>query len=124
MNLTEYELVDLAINVQASTTSGVSLFITILSGYLIVAWLVGEKLTRAQVRLINVIFILFQAMLIWAWSGRWGHFHKFYAVLTSIDSTFYEAPSRLATAGMGVIMFMSIFACLKFMWDIRHPKTE
>lgn len=71
-----------------------------------------------------MIFVLFQVMLIYAWSGRWGYFHKFYAVLTSLDPTFYEAPSPLSTLGMGIIMFLSIFACLKFMWDIRHPRIE
>lgn len=124
MNLTEYELVDLAINVQASTTSGVSLFITIASGYLIVAWLVGEKLTRVQARLINVLFIFFQVMLITAWAGRWEYFYKFFTVLTSIDSAFYESRSPITTVGMGLIMLLSIFACLKFMWDIRHTKTD
>jgi len=124
MNLTEYELVDLAINVQASSTASVAIFLTCTSGYLIVAWLVGARLTRAQVLLINMVFIFFQLMVAIAWGGRWDYYYRFMTALASIDPTFYETVSPFIVIAMGTVMLLSICGCLKFMWDIRHPKKE
>ena len=124
MNLTEYELVDLAVNIQESITPAVSVFITIMSGYLVVAWLVGDKLTRAQVGLINVLFVGFQVMLILSWSGRWEFYFRLAKQLYSFDPIFYAVTHPAIVALFGVLMVVSIVGSLKFMWDIRHPKKE
>jgi len=124
MNSTEYELVDLAVNIQESITPAVSVFITIMSGYLVVAWLVGDKLTRAQVGLINVLFVGFQVMLILSWSGRWEFYFRLAKQLYSFDPIFYAVTHPAIVALFGVLMVVSIVGSLKFMWDIRHPKKE
>ena len=122
--MTEYELAELAINAQAGTTPAVSVFVTILSGYLIAAWLVGKKLSRAQITLINVLFIGFQLGIISSWSGRWQLAYRLAEAVDSIDPSFDMTPSMIPISAFGVLMLTSIGGCLKFMWDIRHPKTE
>ena len=124
MNLTEYELVDMAINVQATTTPTLAVFLTIMSGYLIVSWLAGERLTRAQVIFINVLFTFFQLGLLVGWSGRWLTFYQIASVLNSIDPTVYVTGSPVISVSFAIVMFASIPGCLKFLWDVRHPKIE
>lgn len=124
MNLTEYELAGLAVDIQEPITAVVSVFLTILSGYLVIAWLVGAKLTRAQVGLINTLFVGFQGMEILAWGGRWMFYFRCLNELESFDPVFYRVTSPVVVSLFGILMLASIFGSLKFMWDIRHPKTE
>jgi hypothetical protein len=124
MTLTEYELADLAINMQASTTPTTALFVTIASGYLIAAWMVGEKLTRTQVTFINLLFGAFELAILAGWASRWIVTTRYGSALASIDPVFYETTplNTLLLVLLGSVMFLTILGCLKFMWDIRHPK--
>ena len=54
--MTEYEIGDLMASIFSGTTSVTGLYLSVVNGYLIVAWLVGRQLTRPQVILINVFF--------------------------------------------------------------------
>jgi hypothetical protein len=122
MTLTEYELADLAMNWQATTTPTTAIFLTIASGYLIAAWMVGERLTRAQVTLINTLFGVFQLGVLAGWAGRWIQSFNYTSALTSIDPNFYRSPSTSLLVLFGLALLVSIPGCLKFMWDIRHTK--
>jgi hypothetical protein len=124
MTLTEYELADLAMNWQATTTPTTALFVTIASGYLIAAWMVGERLTRAQVTLINFLFGIFQLGVLSGWAGRWIQTYDYTSALTSIDPAFYGTGPTAVLVLFGSVMLISIPGCLKFMWDIRHPKAD
>lgn len=57
--MTEYELVDTAISYQDLATTHFMNFVTILFAYLVCAYLVGEKLTRLQVWLLNSLYTIF-----------------------------------------------------------------
>jgi hypothetical protein len=124
MNLTEYELADLALSAQASATPTTALFVTIMSGYLIVAWMVGEKLTRAQVIFINAIFIFFQLSLAAAWSMRWIVSQRYSNALHSIDPAFYDLNNPALLIAFPIVMCATVPGCLKFLWNVRHPKTK
>ncbi len=124
MNLTEYELADLAMSVQSSTTPAVAVFVTIMGAYLLVAWLAGGKLTRAQVSLINVLFIFFQLTMVLSWGLRWEHAYRFMGALASLDPTFYIPVYPVLLATFAIVMLATIPGCIRFMWDVRHPKAE
>jgi hypothetical protein len=124
MALTEYEIADLALNAQASATPTTALLITIISGYLIVAWLAGAKLTRPQVILINLLFTFFQTSLVAGWIFRWELAYKYFTELNLLVPDFYTARSPVLLILFSVVLIASVPACLKFMWDVRHPKTE
>ena len=97
MALTEYEMADLALSAQASATPTTALFLTMTSGYLIIAWLVGDKLTRAQVIFINVLFTFFQLCLVGGWSFRWKVYYEYTVALNSSDPTVYVDGSPVAS---------------------------
>ncbi len=56
--MTDYEIADLAASVMSNYLTTVSLYISIVSAYLITAFLAGEKLTRAQVSIVNACFVV------------------------------------------------------------------
>lgn len=124
MTLTEYELADLAMSAQASATPTTALFVTIMTGYLIVAWLVGNKLTRTQVVFINVLFIFFQLSLVVGWSLRWEIYYKYTTILNSIEPTLWDIGYPAVVVAFSIMMCASIPGCLKFLWDVRHPKPK
>jgi hypothetical protein len=104
---------------QLSAANGaMTLYVTVTSGYLLVAYLVGRDLTRLQTTIITVLYVVFAAM-------------NTFAVVSFFQSAFYFgntygaglAPSWPAY-GTGTLFILGILACLKFMWDVRHSKTE
>ena len=122
MTYTAYELADLALSAQAAASPTFALFLTITSGYLIVAWLAGDRLTRAQVNLISLLFLFFQLMLVYGWVIRWAFSHDYFTALSLVDPTYKVGPGYLIWL-FAIVMLASIPGCLKFMWDVRHPKT-
>ena len=57
--MTEYELADLVASTIANSLIIAPILISIASAYLVVAWVVGNKLNRSQVLLINGLFVSF-----------------------------------------------------------------
>lgn len=91
-------------------------FISVVGGYLLVAYLAGKNLTKAQTILISALFIVFSVFTI-------------SAIVMYFQSAFYFGHSYGAgrvpewpSYGLGIIFSIGMFACLKFMWDVRHPK--
>ena len=118
---TQYELYDLFISLQgeAQTTSG--LFLTVVSGYLVVAYLVGKSLTRLQVMIVTGIFMVFTTAQIG------GHFTTM-LYLTELAQNIDAMSGGSLPARVWPLLFLFInasiaVASLKFMWDVRHPKS-
>ncbi|MEP0200917.1 MAG: hypothetical protein ABJ084_03790 [Halioglobus sp.] len=103
-----------------------ALLITLISGYLVVAYIAGAKMTRAQVTLINILYVLMSAFLIWAcreMAWRAAVFEDTaYSMATGPVSELY-ARGDVALAIISSFG-LALLASFKFMWDVRHPKTE
>ena len=123
--MTEYELADLIATQTGNGTSVLALFLTVVSGYLIVSWLVGHRLSPPQAALINTLFVVFAGLCIFAW------FTHFMSALSYQNELTVLNPQRISplqtekiVIGTAVLLVIVMIACLKFMWDVRHPKTE
>ena len=84
----------------------------------------GSKMTRSQVVIVNSLYILVSLFLLWG---------SFVLVLRAIEmATLAIDMSNQRTLGptpnvaraIVVIFGVCLLAGLKFMWDIRHPKTK
>jgi hypothetical protein len=62
--MTEYELQELAFSAAGLAATFTTLLITIISGYLLVAYVAGRDLSRAQVTLINILFAFTSALFL------------------------------------------------------------
>ena len=98
-------------------------YITILSGYFVAAFIVGERLSKPQTLIVTAGFIIFTLFTIWGAATYW---NASYATATNLALTHPEIipviwlnPALVAS----VCMFGGQIAGCKFMWDIRHPKT-
>ena len=103
-----------------------ALIITIISGYLVVAYVAGAKMTRPQVGLINILYVLMCTFLIWACIEMTHRARVMEdAAYAMASGPVAELYSRGDVAISIILAFgLALLASFKFMWDIRHPKTE
>jgi hypothetical protein len=101
-----------------------TLYITITSGYLIVAYLIGDKLTKTQVAIVNTLYIVMSSITAYGttiWIVRGAYFSL---QQSAIEVGMPLHATYIVPAMIGVFMIGGIVTCLKFMWDVRHPKAE
>lgn len=124
--MTEYELADLAMEAQGTVTAVFALFLTVLSGYLLVAWMVGKKLDRLQLVLLNTVFVGVQLVLIAGWSARWNWFWHYYNQAKALNLLAVPEASGtpiVVTVTM-LLMLLSVLGSVMFMWNIRRDSEE
>jgi hypothetical protein len=125
--MTEYEILDLAKSAIDSMNSSFSLYLSIVSGYLIVAYFVGSNLNRVQTVIIGILFIAGASLQAWAMSAYQIAIQEYVAAKVDISPlTEYQTIIASNHAGhwIAFLMVCGIIASLYFMWDIRHPKTN
>ena len=104
------------------TVEVLSVYLTVTSGFLVVAYLVGEKLTKSQTLIISTLYIGMASLAAYGatvWTLR-GVFFAYQQV--AIDSSIPIYATRILPIGVGIFLFGGIFASMKFMWDVRHPR--
>jgi hypothetical protein len=118
--LNNYELLDLAGTYHGLGVSSIMAYFSILSAYLFVAYLAGGKLNQSQVILISVLFIIASVGMTWG-TGAYLYLGQDFVLRSG-----QEIPITLVKPHQVVVpvLILGIFAGLKFMWDVRHPKAE
>lgn len=115
----------------AFTTWGIALMsltllITIISGYLVIAYVAGVNMTRSQIVIVNFLYLFMSISTLWSLlviSDRAADFEDIAYAMSS--GPVANLKSRGDTAGVVLLAFtLAIVASLKFMWDVRHPKVE
>lgn len=122
--MTEVELVEAANSSWSLVIGALGSYITVVSAYLIVAYLAGVKLTTSQVGIVSALFITMTATLmfgLYGWTVRGAYYTSALAGLNS-DAAAYVVP--WIPIVLTSICSLGIVASFKFMWDIRHSKTE
>ena len=122
--MTEYELQDLAFGAGGLAATYGSITISIISAYLLVAYTAGTQLIRSQVTLINTLFVFTATLFLY---GTIGSLVKQLSIVNKLkvfNPEDYYPTTAITVVAVAVIFSLIILACLKFMWDVRHPKTE
>jgi hypothetical protein len=119
--MTEYELTAILHAVLGNVIAVQGLFFSAITAYLIVAYLVGAKLSRAQVSIVTVVFSLFCFLLLGSITRLSGEIGSYRQQIQSIDSGLNE----FASPGPGAFAVLAIFALaylmsLIFMAQIRR----
>ena len=112
----------------SNTIGCFGILLTLMSGYLVVAYLVGEKLTRVQIAIVNSLYVISSL------SVAVSHRQCIIDVIEARSQAHFADPNSFAAVDpslMGWIptVFAMIniglmLASLYFMWSIRHPKIE
>ena len=98
--------------------TAMSLYVTAVSGYLLVAFFIGPKLTLVQTATFTILFLVFAGFMAY---GAFGFFENAYEFGREYGRGYAQpwvGDLALITQGGGII------ASVYFMWQVRHPKTE
>jgi hypothetical protein len=117
--MTEYELLDAAgtyFGLGSSTLMG---YFSVLTAYFISAYVVGSNLSRQQVIAITGLYLTMQIFMTW---GAVGYFAGARA-LVDLSELAGQRPPIKPHIFILPLLVLGIFSGLKFMWDVRHPKT-
>ena len=117
--MTEYELADLLNSVSADSLVFIPVILTVVSGYLIVSWLVGEKLSTSQVVLVNSLFIGAILIFAMAWNVRIEVAISYQNELLEINPDRATLVNPWLQPSVFILGISAVAGCLKFMWDIR-----
>jgi hypothetical protein len=130
--MTEVEMLDLTASYMEVTAeflgnyaTHVGIYLSLVFGYCVVAYIAGGKLTRFQVITASIMFIAaaeLQANLMYLWVGS---AQEILRSLGEINPDM-EGRGEFGTRqiyGISIIQ-LGILASLAFMWSVRHPKTE
>ena len=122
--MTEAELVSTAQALWANVIALMAILLSVMSAYLIVAYLAGSKLTHSQAVIVNTLYVLVSVFLVWAMFvlAQRGIEVATLAIDLSTQRELGSTPN-VARALIGLFGVCSL-ASLKFMWDVRHPKAE
>lgn len=103
-----------------------ALLITIISGYMVVAYVAAEKMTVAQVVIVNFVYLVMAFFVGYACVEMSTRAAAFEGLAYELADGRMGALSPRFDIAIGIVgaMGVCVVATLKFMWDVRHPKTE
>lgn len=124
--MTAYEISDLLNGVMSNQMANQALFITGVSAYLVVAYVVGEKLTKYQVWFINFAFCLFVLVILAGATSLIGLMFQYDSLRAELipGAEPIEPVVNLALWTVAGVRLVLVSGALIFMWQVRHPKTE
>ena len=104
----------------------ITLLITLVSGYLVVAFLAGDKLTRQQVVIVSSIYLLMSILVLWGSIEFVGKAEGFEIIAYSMAGKEFQGFLPRGDIGNSImtVFGIAIIASLKFMWDVRNPKKK
>lgn len=118
LEMSHYEVYDVIVSLRGEAQTTAGLFLTVVSGYLAIAYVVGSSLTRAQVTTITGIFLVFTFVQV---MGHLSTMLELGALSEQIQLGI-ESPIKMEfwAFAFSAVHLSIIAASLKFMWDVRH----
>jgi hypothetical protein len=105
---------------QSAGISAVTLYISILSGYLIVFYVAGAKLSARQSIFITILFVVFSAIPVWA---AYEYLSAAMEAARAIEKNILLNRIDINPAVFLIpLMVAGIVGCLNFAWEARKPK--
>ena len=123
--MSQYEILDLVAS--AADLMGVqfTIYLTVISAYLMVAYFVGSKLTRTQVMLFSGLFLFGSGAEIWGMQRSLINVAELLALKAEhAPLTPYEKGITEHGSAWLIVMGVGILAALYFMWSVRRKSPR
>lgn len=122
--MTESELLEHGAAFWSNAIALTAIFITILSGYIICAYLVGKSLTRSQIIIVNTLYLGISTLLLLSMLITGQTAIEMEKIAFEITVQRKHPPGEFFPYMFIVFWSFCVFLSIKFMWDIRHAKSE
>ncbi len=143
-SVTEYEIADLAfsrqmeiqglgsvlIDMLALASDAITQYMSVLFGYIAVAWFVGPQLSRTQLWIFTVLYVFWQLLTVGTVFFR---SQSVQAMMNRMETLVADAPAAVDSAnevglmiGSSIVtlLLLALLASLYFMWSVRSVKNS
>jgi predicted anti-sigma-YlaC factor YlaD len=121
MGMTEYEVADLAASVMANFLTALTVFLSIVSAYVVSAFVAGERLSKVQLTIINLCFLVSVGILGFIIVSL---FRRFFGLAQSINVERGTIGSIDFTWPICGLLTAIVLGSLVFMWNSRNKDAE
>ena len=123
--MTAFELNDLMMSWYAMMGQDANMYLALVTGYLLVAYYIGSKLTVMQCIVVSVFFAVWASSHVLALLSEMRAVMEIQEQLIAMEEFHFQTPAEsfyisLVFAG---IQAGGIVAALYFMWSVGHPKA-
>ncbi|MDH4002829.1 MAG: hypothetical protein OEU52_16420 [Xanthomonadales bacterium] len=122
--MTEYELADIIATYSSNSGTFFATYLTVLSGYLITAFVAGERLNTQQAFILNTGYIIATFVMIFATYGAGSTQVHYTQKLVALAADSPQLNRDWVMNVTAMVMIGGVVASLYFMWSIRHPKKK
>lgn len=119
--MTEYEVADLTAAVLSNFLTALTVFLSIVSAYVISAFGAGERLTKLQLSIVNLCFLVSVGILGFLVVSL---YRRFYALAQSISIEQGSIAVVDFTWPLSALLLAIISGCFVFMWNVRRGDDE
>jgi hypothetical protein len=125
--MTEYELTDVMYTIFSSMNESAALYFTLVSAYIGMSFLIGERLTRFQLVIINILYVVWMTGVINTGFAQLGNVIEITQALDSMDAIVVNQSIEVISFSVYafvVVQLGGVAASILFMRSVRHPRTE
>ena len=122
--MTESELLTHGAAYWSSAIDLTAIFISVLSGYIISAYMAGINMTRSQLAIVNTLYLGIAALLLLSMLILGQTAMEMEKIAFEITVQRKHPPGAFFPYVFIVFWSLCVLLSLKFMWDIRHAKSE
>lgn len=119
--MTEYEVADIAASVLANFLTALTVFLSVVSAYVISAFVAGQRLTKTQLSIINLCFFVAVGILGYLVISL---FRRFFGLVQSVEIERGLIGEIDFTWPLCVLLVAMVVGSLIFMWNVRSEGTE
>ena len=126
-DMTQYEMLDLALSHMSAVTDDVTRAMASISAYLYIAFNAGTRLTRFQASLVSVIFVVFVGQCMHGAASEaigMASWRCFAWKFGDVEECIKYCMGLWTYWGTYLGFSLMTSACLYFMWSVRHPKAQ
>ena len=119
--MTEYEVADIAASVLANFLTSLTVFLSIVSAYVISAFVAGQRLTKIQLCIVNMCFLVAVGILGYLVVSL---FRRFFGLVQSIEVERGLVGEVDFTWPLSALLVAIVVGSLIFMWNVRSEDGE
>ena len=122
--MTEYEMGDLLTSTSFAAVESFSMYVALMAAYLVSAYFAGQNMTRSQVVLVSILYSIAALGMTWNTYTYMSRAIPLADALGTLNPNLTYGAQPFARNIAAVIEVLGVLCALKFMWDVRHPKSE
>ena len=124
--MSEYELYEIIVGYTGNLEQSMAVLISLLSAYLVLAYAIGQNLTRFQVLFISICFT---AVYIGVLQAQAYYLDETLQLSERLESISEHRSIAEGTGELSMVIFIAVrvlflLGALYFMWNVRRTKTE